>query len=469
MGVNKGWIAGPRYALRVVVTLPLGLAALAACTEVDTRLEPRTLAASDEGEGESEDEDTERRPDLAATPSDALAMAERPVGARTGFPLEIEAVDGDVALAWPDMGPGVTYTVYRSEQPYFAPGGTTSVALAELAATHYVDVGNPGRAFYQVRAWFPAGYAERSSTVGQWVTPLHTGFSKVSRCLVGDVDAEAICDQVGPAAQAAYVWDPEAQAWTAWVRDDPEPSPVLALGEVVSVLLGPDHPSHHVAVGTVPTADAVALDLQVGDNLVTVPLGRFGPRRASELLAAVPSAVRVGLWDGVEQVIHWYPGGSDFAVEPCGNVHIEVAAPSQWPPPLPPCPCPSTLPVWADVVAGTAAPTDVCFDEEHPAAAGTFEPGTQGLTAGRRHPGSPYHAYKLTVGTLTPGYVAMYGLDPALVGAPGCVSYDDRQGQHEIRHRLVTSDEATACETLLRQAFAAQEGAAYCCGTPAAP
>ena len=32
------------------------------------------------------------------------------------------------------------------------------------------------------------------------------------------------------------------------------------------------------------------------------------------------------------------------------------------------------------------------------------------------------------------------------------------------RHRLVTSDEATACEALLRQAFAAQEGAAYCGG-----
>ena len=57
----------------------------------------------------------------------------------------------------------------------------TSTKLAEVSGTGYVDAGagGPGRAFYQVRAHFPAGYAEGSTTVGKKVTPLYKGYTKL--------------------------------------------------------------------------------------------------------------------------------------------------------------------------------------------------------------------------------------------------------------------------------------------------
>lgn len=413
-------------------------------------------------------EDAQDAPHVPAGPSDGLAADQRPVAQLPGFDLGIEVVDGDVVLSWDDMGPGVTYEVYRSELPYFAPGGTNSVKLVEDAgADGFVDVGagGPGRAFYQVRAHFPAGYFEGSTTVGKKVTPLYKGYTKISQCLINEVDtSEELCAEIGPAAISAHMWDEVTQAWTWWWNGTEGPGLEFDTGDVVSINLDHGHPSHHVAVGYVPADDDVTMDLYPGDNLVTVLPARFGDLMASELLAAVPHATRVGYWDAASQYTLWYPDGPDFPVSACTDVHVEVSQPSQWPPPRPPCPCGESMPVLADLFAGTIATADLCYDEEHFGAANKFVPGTDGIVVGRRYPGTGVHEYELAVGAFTEWQVTSVGLDPSLIGAPACVSYDDRLGNHEFRYRLVSADEAASCEDAVRAAVAAQQDGPYCAG-----
>jgi len=451
---------GTRSPLWVAGVLLLSVA----CVTDEGDAELRTIEPSQEDEDADVDDPAQGLPSAA----DDVVIDQQPIAVLPGFDLAIEVADGNVELSWPDMGEGVTYQVFRSEHPYFAPGGTTSVALAEVSdGPEYVDVGagGPGRAFYQVRAYFPAGYFEGSTTVGKKVTPLYEGYTKISQCLISDVDtSEELCAEIGPSAISAHMWDEVTQAWTWWWNGTSGPGLPFSTGDVVSIHLGAGHPDVHVAVGYVPADDDVTMDLLPGDNLVTVLPARFGDLMASELLAAVPHATRVGYWDAASQVTLWYPDGADFEITACSDVHVEVSEPSQWPPPLPACPCTDTMTVYADVLAGQNAPTDLCVDEEHPAAAGVFEPGEQGLMAGRRHEGSPYYEYKLAVGTLTEEYVTGYGLDPSLVGEPSCVSYDDREGQGVIQYQLVSADEAAACEATLRATFAAQAGSAYCGG-----
>lgn len=413
-------------------------------------------------------QDAEAAPHVPKAPSEGLAVDQAPVAQLPGFDLGIEVVGGDVVLSWQDMGPGVRYEVFRSALPYFAPGGVNSVVLTQDAGgTSFIDEagGGSGHTFYQVRAHFPAGYFEGSTTVGKKVTPLYEGYTKISQCLIGEVDtSEELCAQIGPAAISAHMWDEVTQAWTWWWNGTSGPGLQFSTGDVVAVHLGGGAPSEHVAVGYVPADDDVTMDLYPGDNLVTVLPARFGDMMASELLAAVPSATRVGYWDAASQVTLWYPGDPDFAITACSDVHVEVSQPSQWPPPRPACPCGESMPVFADLLAGTIATADTCYDEEHFAATNKFVPGTDGIVAGRRYTGTAVHEYELAVGAFTEWQVTSVGLDPSLIGTPACVSYDDRQGAHEFRYRLVSADEAASCEDAVRAAVAAQQGGPYCAG-----
>jgi hypothetical protein len=457
--LSKGRDGAHRGALAMAAVLLLAVGCAVDEGDGELRLEP--------GDGEVEDEPGDADAAGARGASDALTSDDRPVAVLPGFDLSIEVAGGDVTLAWADMGPGVVYEVFRSEQPYFAPGGTTSTKLADVSGLAYVDegAGGPGRAFYQVRAYFPAGYFEGSTTVGKKVTPLYKGYTKLSQCLISEVDtSEELCAEIGPAAISAHMWDEVTQAWTWWWNGTPGPGLQFSTGDVVSINLGHDHPSQHVAVGYVPADDDVVIDLLPGDNLVTVLPARFGDLMASELLAAVPHATRIGYWDAASQVTLWYPGEPDFAITACSDVHVEVSEPSQWPPPLPSCPCVRTMPVWEDVVGGTIAPTEMCYDEEHTAATGVLVPGEDGLVAARFHEDSPYPEYKLMVGALTENYVIENGLDSSLVGVSSCLSYDDRQGEGQVLYQMVSDDEALACEGLLRQAFTTHEGNAFCSG-----
>lgn len=393
----------------------------------------------------------------------------RPVAQLPGFDLRVDVAGNDAILTWPDQGPGVVYEVFRSEFPFFAPGGTKSITLtADVSGTSWTDVGGGDDSdyFYQVRAHFPAGYFEGSTTVGKKVTPLHKGYTKIGQCLLTEVDTSAeLFATVGSSAISSHMWDEAIQNWAWSWNGVPGDGLVFDTGDVVVLNLGAGHPSRYVDTGYVPVIDDVTMELLPGDNLVTVLPARFGNRMASELLAAVPNATRIGLWDAASQTTAWYPDDPDFSVPSCSDVHVEVTQPTQWPPSLPDCPCIDTMPLWSDLVDGaTLPPVDLCFDDEYVFAGDTFVDGADGFVAQNRFEGSPWVQYKVSVGTLTPSYVEQFGLDPSLVGAPSCVSYDDRQGQQQVRYQLVSNDEVSACEDELRAAIAAQPGAAYCAG-----
>jgi hypothetical protein len=76
----------------------------------------------------------------------------------------------------------------------------------------------------------------------------------------------------------------------------------------------------------------VRLELLAGDNLVTLVPSRRDLHMASEVLAAVEHATRIGRWDAPTQTMHWYPDEGDFEVSPCMPLHVEVSEPSTWPP-----------------------------------------------------------------------------------------------------------------------------------------
>ena len=317
-----------------------------------------------------------------------------------------------------------------------------------------------------MRAHFPAGYFEGSTTVGKKVTPLYKGYTKIGQCLISEVDTSAeLFGVLGSAAISSHMWDEVTQSWTWSWNGVPGDGLTFSTGDVVSVNLDHGHPARYVATGYVPVIEDVTMDLLPGDNLVTVLPARFGTRMASELLTAVPGATRIGLWDAATQTTAWYPDVADFEVPSCSDVHVEVTTPTTWPPPLPACPCTADMPLWQDLINGvTMEPVDHCYDDQYYLSEDTFVSGSEGFVASNRFEGSPWVQYKVSVGTLTQSYVDTYALDPSLVGTPSCVAYDDRSAQAQVLYRLVSNDEAAACEDDLRAAVAAQSGAAYCAG-----
>lgn len=465
---SSGW----RGAL--ALSMAASLMATAACMVGEGDDELRGLEQDEDGlapldrlmvESGEDAKDAPHHPD---TPASGLTSPQEPVASLPGFDVSIEVINGDVVLSWADQGPGVTYELFRSDVPYFAPGGTTSEKLGDLTEPEFVDVGagGEGRAFYQVRASFPEGYFEGSTTVGKKITPLYKGYTKISQCLINEIDtSEELCAQIGPSAISAHMWDEVTQGWTWWWNGTQGPGLQFSTGDVVSINLGHDHPSHHVAVGYVPADADVVMDLLPGDNLVTVLPARFGDLMASELLGAVPNATRVGYWDAASQLTLWYPDGPDFEIEACADVHVEVTAPSQWPPPRPPCPCGESMPVVADLLADTITTADACYDEESPLYPGKFVAGTEGIVVGRRYPGSGVYEYEMAVGSLSEWQVTSVGLDPSLIAAPACISYDNRQGQAQFLYRLVSADEAASCIEDVRAAASAQENGPFCTGS----
>lgn len=424
-----------------------------------------------EDEDASEDASEDAAENAAQDPQgpSALGTQTRPVARLPGFDLQLDVVGNDATLTWPDQGPGVVYEVFRSEFPFFAPGGTKSITLtSDVTGTSWTDVGggNDADFFYQVRAHFPAGYFEGSTTVGKKVTPLYTGYTKIGQCLLTEVDTSAeLFATVGPSAISSHMWDESIQNWAWSWNGVPGDGLVFDTGDVIVLNLDANHPPRYVDTGYVPVIEDVVMDLLPGDNLVTVLPARFGHRMASELLAAVPGATRIGLWNAATQTTAWYPDDPDFFVPSCSDVHVEVSQPTQWPPPLPECPCTASMPLWEDLIEGALQePVDHCYDDQYVLASETFVSGADGFVAENRFEGSPWVQYKVSVGTLTASYVDAYGLDPSLVGTPSCIAYDARSGPGQVLYQLVSNDEVSACEDDLRAAVAAQPGAAVCAG-----
>ncbi len=256
-----------------------------------------------------------------------------------GFAMEIAKAGAHIDLDWADQGPGASYEVWVSDDPYFAPedDGSVMVASGLTAPSYQYAMGNDGlERYYRVRA--SGGNADLSTTVGQLSYDVFPGFTKLGMCLVSDVDTSAeLLDDLESWATGTYMWDASGQQWD-WPANGDPPGLSFGVGEVVSVHHHEGQPlaaDTYTTVGLVPTHEDVDIPLYPGDNLVTLMPLRFGTSMASEVLEAVEHGVRVGVWDAATQTETWYPDDGDFQIPTCSPLHIEVDALSTWPPPPP--------------------------------------------------------------------------------------------------------------------------------------
>jgi gluconolactonase len=145
-------------------------------------------------------------------------------------------------------------------------------------------------------------------------------------------DAAAFAGPHSAYLEAAYLYAAPSQTFEYWWPGAGFDPFAYALGQVPIVHASGVWGQVYEDVGRVPAEGGVPLQLWPGQNLVTVPLS-FGDTTAGELLAAVPSAWRVGRWDPLAQSPVWFEGGAgDFAVEAGRDVYVEAWLPSAWPP-----------------------------------------------------------------------------------------------------------------------------------------
>lgn len=265
--------------------------------------------------------------------SGALVAASRPVAQVPGFDVAIELDGADVALSW-SAQPGATdYTVWHAADAYFEPGDPGSTALATGPSTSYAHAvaGDGVHHYYRVVAHANPG-DEVSTIVGKYAHLLYSGYNKIPQPLVtGMTDAAAFSQPHTSYLHAVYLYDGPSQGFQYWSPGGGTPF-TYALGQVPIADVYGLWAQVYEDVGHVPDEGGIELLLSPGLNIATVPL-EFGDTTAGELLAAVPSAWRVGRWDPIAQDRVWYDGsGSDFAVEAGRDVYVEVWQSSMWPP-----------------------------------------------------------------------------------------------------------------------------------------
>ncbi len=256
-----------------------------------------------------------------------------------GFDVSIAKSGPDIALQWSDQATA-DYEIWTSDDAYFAPGDAGSSMLGMSGGLlSYTDAGGNDDIdrYYRVVA---VGAADPlSTTVGKLAYDLEPGYTKLGLCLISEVDTSAeLADDMESALISTHVWNEASQDWEWSLAGDPPPGLGFGVGEAISVrhdLALPVTPSTYTMVGLVPTADDVAIDLLPGDNLVTMLPLRFGDIMASTLLPQINFGERVGIWDAASQQTLWYPDDGDFLLPRCSPVHVEVSAPSPWPPPAP--------------------------------------------------------------------------------------------------------------------------------------
>jgi len=144
--------------------------------------------------------------------------------------------------------------------------------------------------------------------VGAQVLQVYDGYNKVPVALINPAFNQGVHLQSfgNPGFIAAYRWMAATQTWQSWTPGAMVWLQVI-LGEspVVHLTMGP--PSHRVLTGTVPAPDDFGVDLLAGDNLLVLPLSH-PDTLASELLASIPQATRIGRWDPAAQITRWYDG-----------------------------------------------------------------------------------------------------------------------------------------------------------------
>lgn len=255
-----------------------------------------------------------------------------------GFDLLIAQAGDDITLQWPDQGAGFVYDVWRSTDPYFLPGDPGSVQLAsDHADATYTDLGGNDATSYYYRIETDGADEYLSSISGKFVQPIVPGgYTMLGFPLLdtGALDAASLAAQI-PGTLEVKRFTPHTIYYTpghpdaAW-SEDFSWSP----GDAVIVATDASAGSTYTQTGSVPVASDYRRTLEVGMNIVTVPL-------------AVVATDSLGLGDhdaNIYQLDAWNAGtqqfdkfftpdgwGTNFAVEPGQALWVYVDEPTPWP------------------------------------------------------------------------------------------------------------------------------------------
>ncbi len=273
---------------------------------------------------------------MVSPPSSALTEAARPTEQSPGWDLAISKQGDDLALSWSDRGPGVTYEVWAGTTAHLQPGDAGAQLLADaLPSPAFVDLTATDDASRYYRVRVSGDPNDVSTIVGKVTTELQPGFTKIGLCLLSELDtAEELFSDSPTPMLSVHRWDAVSQDW-AWSWADAPVPLSFETGDAIAVnhdATLPVEPNTYTHIGHVPVGGDVRLELQPGDNLVTTLPTRADLETASELLAAVDHATRIGRPDPTTHTIEWYPDGPDFDLDPCMPIHVEVDELSTWPP-----------------------------------------------------------------------------------------------------------------------------------------
>ncbi|MCH9682141.1 MAG: SMP-30/gluconolactonase/LRE family protein [Deltaproteobacteria bacterium] len=268
---------------------------------------------------------------------DTLVDNRGPVSQVEGFDVGIAIAGGDVVLSWSAVGDATDYTVWHSTHAHFEPGEDGSTLLSTVTTTAFADpvAGDGNHGYYRVVAHDSTGDMV-STAVGKYAHVIYPGYNKIAQPLdTGVTDGQAFALNHDPGSTlSSHRFDGPTQSYLSWFPGGgssfsygPGEVPIVNVGWSVWGLV-------HEEVGHVPAEGGLQVPLAAGLNIVTVPL-EYGDTMASDWLAAVPGAWRIGRWDAQGQYGQWHDGLSiDFSVEGGRHLYVDTTVPSMWPPTL---------------------------------------------------------------------------------------------------------------------------------------
>lgn len=262
----------------------------------------------------------------------AFAVSTQAWAIDPGTRLDIAKDGGDIVLTW-DFEEGTEQTVWVSDTPIMTTGPLgNSTPLAVVEDGIFIDSGadDGTQRYYRVEDnGFPFFASQTAAVVP---VPLYPGYTKLGVCLDMDhTDTVQLSEDMATGVLASWMWDPQAQSFVGSPWWQPQVPMSFVPGQVVAVehnWLQPVTPGFYSMVGPVPAPSDMAIDMQPGDNLVTLPL-TLGSMQASTLQSLVGST-QIRVWDAQSQSEHRYPQDGDIELLPCSPLHVEVDEPTVW-------------------------------------------------------------------------------------------------------------------------------------------
>lgn len=236
----------------------------------------------------------------------------------------LELADADIVVLWEE---GMSVSVWRSDDPYAAPGDEGAELLADASDDGVLvdPEGNDGVSHYYILE----SDGEVVARLGAFAHQVSVGYTKLGQPLTHNATTgQALFAEFDQMWGAPYIWDAQNQRYR---RSRPASDFVVELG------VCPIARTHAVTgdyvqtvVGEVPERGAMHVPLRPGRNFVTVPLGA-GTLHASDILAFLPEGSAVGRFAGAA----YGAGGEDFLVTEGACIDVVVEDEGVWPPRAP--------------------------------------------------------------------------------------------------------------------------------------